>query len=79
MKKKEVKKEVKVDKIYMVVSEESNDYFTEFSKAEAFAKDQCEKLSEEIEIYEITKSWHVYYPEEPEPEVIESSLDELMQ
>lgn len=72
------KKIVKVEKVYMVVSEEANNYFATFSEAEAFAKYECEKLSEEIEIYEITKSWHVYYPEEPQPEVSESSLEELV-
>lgn len=72
------KKQTEIDKIYIVVSEEENKFFTSFSEAEVYAKGKCEENDEEIEIFEAHKAWVVCYPVEPMPESIEKSLSELI-
>lgn len=67
------------DKIYMVVTEAENKYFSTFVEAESVAKDYCEENDENVEIYEIHKAWNVYYPVEPEPESNEISIAELIE
>jgi hypothetical protein len=73
------KKQTEIDKIYIVVSEEENKFFTSFSEAETYAKDVCEENDEEIQIFEVHKAWDVYYPVEPEPESSERSLVGLIE
>ena len=74
-----VKKKTELDKIYIVVvSEGENEFFESFAEAETYAKDYCEKNEEDVQIFEICKAWDVYVPEEPQPEVSEASLSELI-
>jgi hypothetical protein len=76
---RKIKKQEKIDKIYVVVSEEENKFFYSFSDAETYAKDTCEVNDEDIQIFEIHKAWNVYFPVEPEPESEETNLTDLVE
>ena len=74
-----IKKQKQVQLIYIVISEEENKFFYTLGEAETYAKDVCEENDEEIQIFEVHKAWNVYFPDEPEPESFEVSLDGLIE
>ncbi len=76
---KKNKKPIGAKTIYMVVSEDENKFFHGLSEARQYAEDLCEEKEEEIEIFEVTKTWEVYFPEDPHPEIHEGNLDTCLE
>lgn len=71
---------VEVKHVYLTVSEKENRFHATFKEAENYAKDLCDEgQGEEVEIYEVVGAWNVFYPEEPQPESSEVTLNTLLE
>ena len=69
----------KIEKIYIVVPATGTLIYKTLLDAQVSAKDECSIGGQDMQIFEVVRAWYVQIPEEPEPEVNEDVLGDLLE
>lgn len=68
----------KIEKIYIVVPATDPLIYKTLLDAQVSAKDECSIGGQDMQIFEVVRAWYVQIPDEPEPEVAEDELENLL-
>lgn len=72
------KKTQKVETAFIVIPVDATLAYNSLEFAKSSAKDECEISGSDFYIFEVVKSWHVQIPDEPEAEIADSDLENLL-
>lgn len=69
----------KIEKVFIVVPATDPLIYKSLAEAQETAIDECSVGGQDMQIFEVVRTWYVQIPEEPEPEVTEDELGDLLE